>query len=277
MATYAIGDIQGCFSELESLLEIINFNPHSDQLWCVGDLVNRGPQSLESIRFIKSLGDSVKCVLGNHDIHLIASYAGLQPCKPQSSLKPILDAEDAKELIDWLRHQPLLYHDPDLQWTMVHAGLLPQWDLTQAKTCAAEVEQQLQSDDYVNFLKEAYGNSPTQWTASLNDKDRWRVSLNAFTRLRMCSKDGAMDFNYKGPIGEQDPGLYAWFDIPRKSEHARIMFGHWSALGLMQTDTLLALDTGCLWGNQLTAARIDVDPVVIHSIDCTEKKKVTFS
>ena len=275
MATYAVGDIQGCFTELEHLLQIIEFDQHIDQLWLVGDLVNRGPQSLETIQFVKSLGDSAQCVLGNHDIHLIASYVGVQPRKPKCSLRPILDSPDVVEIIDWLRTRPLLHHDKDLNWTMVHAGLLPQWDLEQAVSCAREVEEQLQSANYAEFLAHAYGSTPNQWQADLNQQDRWRIILNAFTRLRLCSWEGAMDFDYKGPLGSQSPDLHAWFDVPRKSNYLRILFGHWSALGFMQTDTLLALDTGCLWGNQLTAARIDIDPVQIHSIDCTAKKDIT--
>jgi bis(5'-nucleosyl)-tetraphosphatase (symmetrical) len=275
MATYAVGDVQGCFSELEQLLQLIDFNQHGDQLWFVGDLVNRGPESLETIRFIKSLGDSARCVLGNHDVHLVACHAGVQSCKPGSSLRPVLDSPDVVDIIDWLRNRPLLHHDADLNWTMVHAGLLPQWDLAEAVSCAREVEKQLQSDDYIEFLGHAYGNTPDRWQAGLEQQDRWRVILNAFTRLRLCNLEGAMDFKYKGPLGAQSSDLHAWFDVPRKSDHLRILFGHWSALGFMQTDKLLALDTGCLWGNQLTAARIDIDPVKIYSIECTAKKDIT--
>ena len=275
MATYAVGDVQGCFSELEQLLQLIDFNQHGDQLWFVGDLVNRGPESLETIRFIKSLGDSARCVLGNHDVHLVACHAGVQSCKPGSSLRPVLDSPDVVDIIDWLRNRPLLHHDADLNWTMVHAGLLPQWDLAEAVSCAREVEKQLQSDDYIEFLGHAYGNIPDRWQAGLKQQDRWRVILNAFTRLRLCNLEGAMDFEYKGPLGAQSSDLHAWFDVPRKSDHLRILFGHWSALGFMQTDHLLALDTGCLWGNQLTAARIDTDPVKIYSIECTAKKDIT--
>jgi bis(5'-nucleosyl)-tetraphosphatase (symmetrical) len=275
MATYAVGDVQGCFSELEHLLQIIEFNQLTDQLWFVGDLVNRGPQSLETIQFIKSLGNAAQCVLGNHDVHLLACHAGLQSCKPKSSLRPILDSHHVVDIIHWLRKQPLLHHDAKLNWTMVHAGMLPQWDLALASSCAREVEQQLQSDHYIEFLQHAYGNQPRQWQADLADTDRWRLILNAFTRLRLCNQEGAMDFAYKGPLGEQAPDLQAWFDVPRKSQNLRILFGHWSALGLMHTDNLLGLDTGCLWGNQLTAARIDIEPVKIYSIECAAKKKIT--
>lgn len=275
MATYAIGDLQGCFSELELLLEKIKFDPQLDKVWFVGDLVNRGPQSLETIQFVRSLGNSARCVLGNHDIHLIACFCGVQTCKPKSSLNQILQHKDAEEIINWLRVQPLLHVDTKIDWVMVHAGFLPQWDLATAQDCARQVELQLRADNYAQFLQHAYGNQPCQWQENLNDRDRWRVILNAFTRLRLCDEQGRMDFDYKGPLGEQPENLHAWFDIPRKSENTNIIFGHWSALGLKNYKNLLSLDTGCLWGNQLTAARIDSDPVDIVQIDCSAKQKVT--
>lgn len=277
MAIYAIGDLQGCYSELEQLLAKINFNPKLDQVWFVGDLVNRGPQSLETIQFVRELGDAAICVLGNHDIHLIACYCGIQSCKPKSSLNQILNHSSAQEIIDWLRLQPLLHFDPNINWVIVHAGFLPQWDLTTAQNCAKQVEQQLRSDNYAEFLQHAYGNYPNQWREGLADKDRWRVILNAFTRLRLCDSQGQMDFEFKGPLGEQNDHLHAWFEIPRQSENINIIFGHWSALGLKQQKNLLSLDTGCLWGNQLTAARIDSDPVEIFQIECTAKQKITNS
>lgn len=274
MAVYAIGDVQGCFTELEQLLKKIRFKPDEDHLWLVGDLVNRGPQSIETVQFVQSLGERAQCVLGNHDIHLIACYTGAQTCKSTSSLKQILDHADANQVVDWMRNIPLLHHDSELGWTMVHAGLLPQWDLALAQQCAREVEQQLRSDDYANFITKAYGNTPTHWDPSLDDRDRWRVIINAFTRLRLCDRDGNMDFKYKGLLGEQPPHLHAWFDLPRKSENLKLVFGHWSALGLKQTSNLLGLDTGCLWGTALTAARIDCDKPVIYSVDCQAKRKI---
>lgn len=275
MAVYAIGDIQGCFSELEQLLETIHFNPGIDCLWFVGDLVNRGPQSLETIQFVRSLGASAKCVLGNHDIHLIACHAGVQSCKPKSSLNQILKSELANEIIDWLRNLPLMHHDENLQWLMVHAGLLPQWDLSLAKKCANEVEAQLSSENYIPFLQSAYGDIPNYWDMDHNKEDRQRVILNAFTRIRLCDQQGRMDFKFKGELGDQDKELHAWFDVPRKSDNLKIIFGHWSALGLKRTDNLLGLDTGCLWGNQLTAARIDTNPIELFQVECTAKKKFT--
>ncbi len=275
MATYAIGDLQGCYSELEQLLTKIDFDRQNDQVWFVGDLVNRGPQSIETVQYIRSLGDAAKCVLGNHDIHLIACYCGLQKCKPNSSLNAILQHQHATQIIDWLRQQPLLYIDANIDWLMVHAGLLPQWSLPIAQRCAHEVEQQLRSDQYADFLQHAYGNHPNQWHPDLNNRDRWRLILNAFTRLRLCDQQGQMDFEFKGPLDAKPEHLHAWFDVPRQADTAKIIFGHWSALGLVKRDNLLALDTGCLWGNQLTAARIDIDPVKIYQIECTAKQKIS--
>ncbi len=268
MATYAIGDIQGCHDALQGLLEKIAFDPSHDKLWFVGDLVNRGPQSLASVQFIRSLGDSAQCVLGNHDVHLIACHAGVQTCKPNSSLQQILQHEQADNIVTWLRQQPLFHFDPQLNWAMVHAGLLPQWDRTLAQQCAHEVENHLRSDHYVDFLKVAYGDEPALWHDQLNSEQRCRISLNAFTRLRVCDQQGRMNFSYKGPLGEQPDNLHAWFDVARKSSQLRIVFGHWSALGLQRRDNLLAIDTGCLWGQQLTAAQIDTDIPIIHQYQC---------
>ncbi len=273
MAIYAIGDLQGCFSELEQLLSEIEFSPQLDQLWFVGDLVNRGPQSLDTIEFIRALPQqNVKCVLGNHDIHLIACHAGIKNCKPNSSLNQILNSKQAEDIVFWLRQQPLLHACHELNWVMVHAGFLPEWDLKTALECASEVEQQLRSDQYADFLKYAYGNQPDKWDKNLRGRDRSRIILNAFTRLRMCDQQGRMNFDYKGPLGMQPKHLHAWFELPRNSADINIIFGHWSALGLVNKSNLLALDTGCIWGNELTAARIDVSPVTIHQIQCNKQK-----
>ena len=271
MATYAIGDIQGCHDALQRLLEKIAFEPSRDKLWFVGDLVNRGPQSLETIQFIRSLDTSAQCVLGNHDVHLIACHAGIQTCKPSSSLQQILQHAQADDIINWLRQQPLFYFDPELNWAMVHAGLLPQWDHALAQQCAHEVESHLRSDRYVDFLEVAYGDEPALWHDQLSTEQRCRISLNAFTRLRLCDQQGRMNFSYKGPLGEQPQNLYAWFDVARKSSQLRIIFGHWSALGLQQRDNLLAIDTGCLWGQQLTAVQIDTEIPIIHQYQCAKK------
>ena len=275
MAVYAIGDVQGCFDELECLLKKIRFNLNSDQLWLVGDLVNRGPQSIDTVQFVQSLGAQAHCVLGNHDFHLLACYTGTQTCKPTSSLNQILEHAEADKIIDWFRHVPLLHHDTELGWTMVHAGLLPQWDLSLAQNCAHEVETQLRSAQYTEFIAGAYGNTPSKWDPQLEDRNRWRVIVNAFTRIRLCDRDGNMNFDYKGLLGDQPPHLHAWFDLPRKSENLKLVFGHWSALGLKQTPNLLGLDTGCLWGNVLTAARLDSDVPEITSVECEAKRKIT--
>ncbi len=268
MAVYVIGDIQGCLTSLQSLLKTIKFKPQQDQVWFVGDLVNRGPDSLETLRFIHSLGDSARCVLGNHDIHLIACHAGVKKCKADSSLNAVLEDAKADQWIHWLRQQPLLHHDPQLDWLMVHAGLLAEWDLTTAKRCAHELETQLRSDNHVEFITNIYGDEPRQWSEDLADSERWRLSMNAFTRMRMCDPQGALDLSYKGPVEKNGTGLRPWFELKRATEKQRIVFGHWSALGLVKRDNLLAIDTGCLWGNKLTAARIDCDTPIITSIDC---------
>lgn len=274
MAVYAIGDIQGCFSELEKLLKKIHFNPQTDQLWFVGDLVNRGPRSLDTLLFIKSLHNSAHCVLGNHDIHLIACYTGAQKCKPKSSLNQILEHAEVDNIIDWLRKRPFVHHDAELTWTMVHAGLLPEWDLTATLYYAKELETQLQGEHYVDLINNIYGEQPNQWHESLSHYDRWRIIINAFTRLRFLDQHGCIDFDYKGPLGKQPKHLHAWFDVPRKSQDMNIVFGHWSALGLKKTPNLLGIDTGCLWGGQLTAARIDCQPAEIYTLDCTAKRKI---
>ena len=274
MAVYAIGDIQGCFSELEQLLRKIKFDDQHDCLWFVGDLVNRGPQSLETILFVQSLQESALCVLGNHDIHLLACYTGAQKTKPTSTLKQILDSPKVDSIVDWLRQQPLMHHDTTISWTMVHAGLLPQWDLKLATQCANEVEKHLRADNYKDFIARVYGDQPSQWSSDLSGSDRYRVIINAFTRLRFCDKNGKMDFHFKGLLGDQPNHLHAWFDVPRASEDLNIVFGHWSALGLKHQHNLLAIDTGCLWGGQLTAARIDCDRPEIYSIECKAKHKI---
>ena len=277
MAVYAVGDIQGCCAEFERLLKKIKFNPNSDQLWLVGDLVNRGPHSLETIELIQSYQDAVHCVLGNHDIHLIACYTGAQKCKPKSSLISILECPKAEQIIDWLRQQPLIHHDRQLNWTMVHAGLAPEWNLETAMLCAAEVELQLRDQNYAEFIGEIYGDTPDSWQEDLQGIERWRVIINACTRMRLCHQDGSMDFSFKGTLENKPADLIPWFDLPRASTDINIVFGHWSALGLKQAENLLGLDTGCLWGGQLTAARIDTPKPEIYSIDCVAKHKINHS
>jgi len=259
MAVYAIGDIQGCFDELEALLDLIGFDPRHDRLWFAGDLVNRGPKSLETLRFVHDL-DAVT-VLGNHDLHLLASACIPAYRKHKDTLQSVIDAPDGQVLLDWLRHRPLLHHDETLNYTLVHAGLPPQWDLQTARACAAEVEQVLRGDHYVDFFNTMYGNQPNRWEPGLEGWDRLRFIINCFSRLRFCDSNGHLAPEEKGPPGSQPEQLQPWFSWPhRKSRDMNILFGHWSTLGAYDAPGIHALDTGCLWGGTLTAMRIDTDP-----------------
>ncbi len=269
MAVYAIGDIQGCFDELQALLEQIGFEPGRDQLWFTGDLVNRGPKSLETLRFVKGLGSSAVTVLGNHDLHLLAVAYGYGKKLAKDTLKPILKAKDSEELIHWLRHQPIMHYDKKLKTMMVHAGLPPQWDLKTAKACARELEAVLRGDDYLDFIAQMYGNRPTRWKKSLAGIERLRFITNAFSRTRFCSEEGELDFDAKGKPGRQAAGLLPWFEVPgRKSRDLRIVFGHWSTLGVGQMNNVLSLDGGCLWGGKLVAARLDASEPQWFSLAC---------
>jgi bis(5'-nucleosyl)-tetraphosphatase (symmetrical) len=261
MAVYAIGDIQGCFDELQSLLRLIHFNPQHDRLWFAGDLVNRGPKSLETLRFIKDLGNRAASVLGNHDLHLIAAAHGYPISGDDHTLDAILNAPDRDELINWLRRQPLLHHDDTLGYTMIHAGLPPQWDLTLARQCAQEVETCLRGDRITDFIEHMYGNKPRQWSNDLSGWKRLRFTVNCLTRLRFCDDQGRLKLKYKGPPGSQPPEYRPWFELPdRKSRHMNIVFGHWSTLGKRNDAGIFPLDTACLWGGELTALRIDTAP-----------------
>jgi len=255
VAIWAIGDIQGCYDELQGLLEQINYDVHHDTLWFVGDLVNRGPKSLETLRFLHHL--NAVTVLGNHDLHLLASAHIPKYRKHKDTLHKVMHAEDGPELLDWLRHQPLLHHDKPSGYTLVHAGLPPQWDLHTAQTCAAEVEAVLRGPDYLDFLESMYGNHPNLWSASLHGQDRLRFITNCLTRLRYCDSNGRLALEHKGPPGSQPKHLKPWFEWPRKSADMKILFGHWSTLGAYEGNGVYALDTGCLWGGTLTAMRVD--------------------
>lgn len=268
MAIYAIGDIQGCYKPLRMLLKKIKFKPQKDQLWFVGDLVNRGPQSLETLRYIKSLGKSAITVLGNHDLHLIA-MATNSTSKKHPSLLPILDAPDCDELIDWLRHRPLLHYDKTLDTALVHAGIPPGWKIKTALKRAHEVETVLQQGNYSKFLKSMYGDKPDQWSKELKGNERLRFIINAYTRMRYCDVNGRLDYNYKLSPGSQPKRLYPWFELPRKKSFTtRIVFGHWSTLGLMQKNSFIALDTGCVWNDKLTAVKLDTKTPMIIQIKC---------
>ena len=274
MAHYAIGDIQGCFDALQRLLDAVDFDPAVDRLWSVGDLVNRGSQSLETLRFFRDLGEAAVTVLGNHDLHLLAVYAGTQPLKKKDTFAGLLAADDIDELMHWLRHRPLLAHDAGLDLALVHAGLAPQWDLDTALACAAEVEAVLRGENYRTLLDDMYGDEPRMWRDDLGGIERQRFIINALTRMRFCDVQGRLDLEHKGAPGTQPTGLLPWFDVPgRRSAGVRIAFGHWSTLGLVTRPDLLALDTGCVWGGRLTVARLDTAPAEIHAIDCPASLK----
>lgn len=256
MAIYAVGDVQGCHAELVQMLDQIAFDPAADQLWLVGDLVNRGPGSLEVLRLVKSLGDSAITVLGNHDLHLLAVAEGVAELNDIDTLDEILAAPDRDELLHWLRNQRLLHVQDG--YVLVHAGLLPQWSVAQAASLAREVEAALRSDDYATFLARMYGNAPHQWDDELSGYKRLRVIVNAFTRMRICTQEGEMEFRFKGEVEHIPAGYMPWFDIPRRASHdATVIFGHWSALGLLLRKNILALDTGCLWGGPMSAVRLE--------------------
>lgn len=258
MAVYAIGDIQGCFHELQQLLAHLRFDPSQDRLWFAGDLVNRGPHSLETLRFVRNLGPAALTVLGNHDLHLLAVANQASKLKAKDTLHPILDASDRDELLDWLRRQPLLHHDAALGYTLVHAGLPPQWDLAQAQRCAQDIETQLRSADYADFFTHMYGDEPTLWSDTLTGWDRLRFITNCLTRLRYCDSEGRLALAYKGAPGSQPPHLKPWFEhAQRRSRDLKILFGHWSTLGERNDAGIYPLDSGCLWGGQLTALRLD--------------------
>lgn len=261
MATYAIGDVQGCYGELMALLDLIRFCPRTDTLWFTGDLVNRGPNSLAVLRYVKSLGERAVTVLGNHDLHLLAIYSGHSKLRKDDTLSEILNAEDCDELLTWLRHRPMLYRDAGLDISLLHAGLPPQWTMEQAQQCAIEVESILRGDRHSKYFENMYGNKPGRWKPSLTGWDRMRFITNCFTRLRYVDSDGRLCLGAKGPIGSQPLGCMPWFLHPaRQTQEATCVFGHWSTLGFYQGDGVIALDSGCLWGGKLTAARLDMEP-----------------
>jgi bis(5'-nucleosyl)-tetraphosphatase (symmetrical) len=251
MATYAIGDVQGCFDELRALLERVGFNRAHDLLWFVGDLVNRGPKSLEVLRFVKELGDRAVAVLGNHDLHLVTQYEGFERKRKDDTFADVLEAPDAKELVEWVRTRPMM-HVAD-GWAMVHAGLLPLWSIEKAAMLAKEVEAALRAPDYREFLKNMYGSKPERWEESLSGWDRLRVIVNALTRMRYCKPDGTMEFHTTG--AEPPAGFAAWFDARQAPDS--VVFGHWSQLGLKLTERVAGLDSGCVWGGPLTALRLE--------------------
>ena len=267
MSTYAIGDVQGCYSELQNLLNEINFDERRDELWFTGDLVNKGPKSLQTLRFIKALGVNAKITLGNHDLHLLAVAKNIQPLLKKDTIQEILAADDVKELIDWLKSRPLLITDDNLNFTMVHAGLPPQWSLENAKEFAKECELILQSEKINKLLAEMYGDTPNIWVNSLQDYAKQRFIINCFTRIRFCNSDGMLDFDTKVAPGKQNTSLIPWYSLPnRKTKDNKIIFGHWSTVHIgneknFKQYNVYPIDTGCLWGGRLTAMRLEDEKV----------------
>ncbi|SVB41457.1 uncharacterized protein METZ01_LOCUS194311 [marine metagenome] len=267
MSTYAIGDIQGCYSELQNLLNEINFDERRDELWFAGDLVNKGPKSLQTLRFIKALGVNAKITLGNHDLHLLAVAKNIRPLLKKDTIQEILAADDVEELIDWLKSRPLLITDDNLNFTMVHAGLPPQWSLENAKEFAKECELILQSEKINKLLAEMYGDTPNIWSDSLQDYAKQRFIINCFTRIRFCNSDGMLDFDTKVAPGKQNTSLIPWYSLPnRKTKDNKIIFGHWSTVHIgneknFKQYNVYPIDTGCLWGGRLTAMRLEDEKV----------------
>ena len=252
MATYAIGDLQGCFDELQQLLEKISFQKSKDRLWFVGDLVNRGPKSLDVLRFVRSLGERAVAVLGNHDLHLITQHEGFERARKDDTIQDVLAAPDAAELVKWLRLRPMMHAEGG--YAMVHAGLLPQWTVRKALALAREVEAALAAKTYRDFLANMYGSTPDTWSDSLEGWDRLRAIVNTMTRMRFCTPEGRMDFRAKGK--KAPTGFRAWFEL-RSGEKEKLVCGHWSALGLKVSEQVAMLDAGCVWRGSLVAMRLE--------------------
>lgn len=270
MTTYAIGDLQGCHTQLIALLEKIDATSPDAQLVFVGDIVNRGPKSLATLRQIHALGKRARIVLGNHDLNLLAVACGLRKPHASDTLDDILAADDREELLTWLRHQPLAIEDNGNLY--VHAGVLPQWSAQQTLALSREVEAVLQGDDWPEFLKKIYGNEPALWNDELQGADRLRCIVNALTRIRFCKPDGSMDFKTVEGANNAPEGLLPWFDLPnRKTEDCTVVFGHWSTLGLLVRPNVLGLDTGCVWGGKLTA--INLQDRSIIQVACPQHQK----
>ena len=262
MSVYAVGDVQGCFDELQDLLREVGFRRGEDRLWFVGDLVNRGPRSLDVLRFVTELGGDARVVLGNHDLNLLAIAAGVRKLRAKDTVQDILEAPDADDLLGWLSRQPLLVREPGIPYTMVHAGLPPQWDIARAERRAREVEKAITGDDRAEFLCKMYGNEPARWQKSLTGWQRLRFITNALTRIRYVDGDGCLDMTQSGPPGSQPGKLVPWFEAKkRRSRDEPIVFGHWATLQLNDpvdpAHRVYHLDTGCVWGGRLTALRLD--------------------
>jgi bis(5'-nucleosyl)-tetraphosphatase (symmetrical) len=270
MATFAIGDLQGCYRHFDQLLDLIGFDRAHDRLWLAGDIVNRGPDSLQILRFVKGLTNAVTMVLGNHDLHLLMVAEGCASLSRNDTIQDILSAPDREELLHWLRQQKLLHVDGN--YALVHAGLLPSWSIAQASELAGAVEAVIRGKEFHEFCSHMYGDQPDHWNDGLSGYARLRVIINAMTRMRVCTPDGKMDFKFKGTVKDIPDGYLPWFETPhRANREATIIFGHWSALGLQLRNNLIALDTGCLWGGTLTAIRLDDRRV--FQVSCGEREE----
>lgn len=267
MATYAIGDVQGCHDPLRRLLDKLKFDPGRDRLWFCGDLVNRGGQSLEVLRLVRSLDAVSTVVLGNHDLSLltIAERKEADQRKVNPDLQRVLFADDREPLVSWLRHRPMMHVDPALGYALVHAGLAPKWTIALAQKRAREVETRLRGKNYRKLMRQMYGNKPAAWSPKLEGMDRLRAIINVMTRLRFCDVRGRIAFDEKGPPGTQTPGLYPWFEVPGQvRRELRVVTGHWSTLGLLIGMGVYGIDTGCVWGGKLTALELGPEPRVIQ-------------
>lgn len=279
MSTYLIGDIQGCDNALDRLLQHLSFSPSRDTLYLLGDLINRGPESDKVLRRCMHLGDAIRPLLGNHDLHLLATAHGIRKPGKRDTLNTILQADDHKALLHWVTQQPLaryLESKKGQRLLMVHAGVLPQWSLEETLSYAQEVYEKIKGEELSDFLKHMYGNLPNVWSKYLTGHDRLRVIVNALTRIRFCSADGVMDFESSEAADAAPAGLMPWFDCPdRKTAQDTIAFGHWSTLGLVNRPNLMALDTGCVWGGCLTAMEIgsDFSERQVHQISCDQAQK----
>lgn len=270
MSIFAIGDVQGCYLQALALVEQVRAVSPDPTFIFVGDLVNRGPRSLDALRFIQSLGPRAKVLLGNHDLHLLALAHGVRKPRRSDTLNDILDAPDRTRLLDWLRRQPLAHFEGG--HLLVHAGVLPQWSVERTLALAQEVSTVLSGPDWLAFLRQMYGNTPAKWDDALHSADRLRCIVNALTRIRFCQADGTMEFASTAGIAEAPPGCLPWFDVPgRRTAGTPVVFGHWSTLGLIVRDDLIGLDTGCVWGGKLTAVRLEDHAV--FQVDCPQYQK----
>lgn len=258
MATYVIGDLQGCLTPLKVLLDKLRFDDNTDKLWFVGDIVNRGPESLAALRFVRDLGDSAITVLGNHDLHLLAVINGIRKVSPKDTLDDILDAADLDDLTRWLRQQPLIHTDHQLGYTLAHAGVYPLWSLETAHALADEVHGMLPSDDFLEFLPAMYGNDPARWNDDLATHDRWRFVINAFTRMRYCLADGSLDCSFNGPPAAAPKNLLPWYRVKNRVPlPTTVVFGHWSSHPAIAPPRIVPTDRGCVWGGALTAYHLE--------------------